>query len=282
MQSFTSFLFWNVGGKYRQATVARLATTHRVDFVALAECPNAATYLAALNAVGLGFYALATNSRVAAFCRTPDHVIPRVRETAKSSVRVWEREGDKLLVAVAHLPSGVSMSRESRNVEVQRFADSIREAERATATRNTLVLGDLNLNPFESAVAHTVGFHAVSSRDVARKRSRVVQEAEYDFFYNPMWRFLGGGRPNDVPPRRAGGTYYYWKAEHDIYFWNVYDQVLIRPELLDRVRDEDVSVPETDGAVSLVGAEGRPNPDVGSDHLPVAVRVRNVQGVGNA
>ena len=101
------------------------------------------------------------------------------------------------------------------------------------------------------------------SREVASRGSRTVQAREYDFFYNPMWAHFGD-RQNGPP-----GTYYYDKAEHVTYFWNIFDQILVRPALLEGLGSESVRILTSVKGLSLLGPGGRPDRAVASDHLPV-------------
>ena len=55
-------------------------------------------------------------------------------------------------------------------------------------------------------------------------------------------------------------------------FWNMFDQVLIRPELLDRFCNEDLEILETDGKKSLVNPSKTPRKKI-SDHLPILFRL---------
>ncbi len=139
----------------------------------------------------------------------------------------------------------------------------IEQSEQECGHAKTILLGDLNVNPFEIGMVGTGGLHAVMSRDVASRGSRTVQSREYDFFYNPMWARFGDQESG------APGTYYYDKAEHVTYFWNMFDQVLVRPSLLDGLDFESVRILTSVGGVSLLGPGGKPDRSVGSDHLPV-------------
>ena len=47
------------------------------------------------------------------------------------------------------------------------------------------------------------------------------------------------------------------------------DQVLVRPELIEYSRSEEVRILTRAGDVSLVSNDGRPNRSEASDHLPV-------------
>ena len=94
-----------------------------------------------------------------------------------------------------------------------------------------------------------------------------MQGRSYPFFYNPMWGHLGDW--SDRPP----GSYYYERAEHVSYFWNIFDQVLIRPKLLERFRSDELRIVDQAGDISLRTADGRPDHDTGSDHFPLLFRL---------
>ncbi|MBN9119088.1 MAG: hypothetical protein J0I06_07995 [Planctomycetes bacterium] len=76
-----------------------------------------------------------------------------------------------------------------------------------------------------------------------------------------MWSALGDRSPG--PP----GTYYRSPSGSVNYFWNTYDQVLLRAELMHHLRG--VRVPDSDGVDSLLTAHGLPDSTTGSDHLPL-------------
>jgi len=116
------------------------------------------------------------------------------------------------------------------------------------------------MNPFEDGVVSTNGFHGVASRRIAEKRKRTVQKREYPFFYNPMWNFFGDATPG--PP----GTYYYKESD---FFWNMFDQVLVRPDLLPFFSNEDLKILTSDGNTSFLSSQGVPDVNVVSDHLPI-------------
>ncbi len=114
------------------------------------------------------------------------------------------------------------------------------------------------MNPFEPGVCGAQGLHAVMTKHQARKGSRTISGREYRYFYNPMWGLFGD--------RTSGpaGTYYLSSAKPVNYFWNIYDQVLVRPELMDGI--VDIRLLEYDGKVSLRTPDGVPRV---SDHLPI-------------
>ena len=122
------------------------------------------------------------------------------------------------------------------------------------------------MNPFDKGMIGALGLHATMDRRIAQKVERTVQKKTYTYFYNPMWSFLGDASPG------SPGTYYYNNSEPITYFWNMFDQVLIRPELLGRFSYSSLKILEQDGDVSFLKKNGQPNPSV-SDHLPIIFKL---------
>jgi hypothetical protein len=97
--------------------------------------------------------------------------------------------------------------------------------------------------------------------------TRTVQGREYGYFYNPMWGHLGDSRSE------TAGSYFYDAGGHVNHYWNVFDQVLLRPELARRFDPTRVQIVKSVGLVSLVHANGRPDHVNSSDHLPLVFEV---------
>ena len=82
-----------------------------------------------------------------------------------------------------------------------------------------------------------------------------MQQQKYKFFYNPMWDHFGD---HD----EAGGTFYYEGAEPLCYYWNLFDQVLLRPDLLEGFAPENVRIPTSIGDFSLLQEDGQPDKEI--------------------
>lgn len=267
----TTFLFWNLNRKSLCNVVANLAWRHDIDVLMLAEsATSAATMLKALNPPGRSAYQFARGlcHRIQLFVRFSEWLIRPVHEADRLTIRHLSLPGLRdILLAVVHLPSKLHWGADSQAFECVALADSIRTAERLVGHSRTVLVGDFNMNPFEAGVVAANGLHGVMARSVAAKAGRTVQGKEYPFFYNPMWGLFGDGSPGPA------GTYYRGGSEHVVYFWNMFDQVLVRPDLLDRFHNRELVILHSDGDTSLLSRDGTPNLRTASDHLPVLFRL---------
>ena len=116
-------------------------------------------------------------------------------------------------------------------------------------------------------MVQTTGLHATMDKHTARKNYRTVSEIRYDFFYNPMWSFFG-----EKGKGITNGTYYYNSSKPICYFWNILDQVIIRPSLLDNFNEESLKIVTEINGVSLLNNDGIIYNKI-SDHLPISFEI---------
>ena len=158
-------------------------------------------------------------------------------------------------------------SSESQAFECAELARIIAFEEDRAGHQRTVLVGDFNMNPFEPGLVAAGGRNAVMSRRIAARAVRTVQEREYRFFYNPMWAHFGDARSD------TAGSYFYDHAEHVNYFWNLFDQVLIRTELAESFDSSSLRILTAVGERSLVRRDGRPDDANSSDHLPIVFQM---------
>ena len=265
-------MFWNLSKKPVEDLIASLAVRRRVDVLMLAECEvGTAALLRSLNQSGGSRFHYAPSpgcERIEIFTSFPRRYIQPEEEDDTLTIRSMGLPGlPKIMLAVGHFPSKLFFSGPSQTAESAALSARIRRTENKVGHARTILVGDLNMNPFEDGMVNANGFHAVMSKDIARKKVRTVQGQQYPFFYNPMWSVFGDASLG--PP----GTYYYSRAEHRMLFWNVFDQVLVRPSLLNSFSNDDLEILCSDGTTSLLTKNGLPNASLASDHLPILFKL---------
>jgi len=268
----TAFLFWNLNAKPRSEIIANLARRHDVDVIILAECSiPPVVLLSELNRFETLYHysEQVACSEIELYTKFPGSFIRPIHEEDRLTVRHMQLPGLlDILLAVVHFPSKLRWSGDSQAFECHELAGSLKEAENRVGHSRTVLVGDLNMNPFETGVVSANGLHGVMARKIAEKGTRIVRGRQYRFFYNPMWSLLGDASPG--PP----GTHFYGAAEHTCYFWNMFDQVLIRPALLDRFSNMDLKILDSDGRTRFLSPRtGNPDTKVASDHLPLIFKL---------
>ena len=266
-----TFLFWNLNRKPLGNAVANIVNRNDVDVVLLAECvvPPVEMLKALTSSAQVPFFVAQSEcDKIVIYSRLSKRFFSPLTESVRFTIQSLSlplRPG--LLLGVVHLPSQLYFSRESLAMESQQFMRDLLEAETRAGQKRTILVGDFNMNPFDEGVVSAGAIHGVMTRAIASKGSRTVQGREFPFFYNPMWSHFGDGKPGPA------GTYYSERSEHVNFFWNMFDQVLLRPQLLPYFSSEDLKILTTDGNSSLLSSDGLPDRSWASDHLPILFRL---------
>jgi len=254
-----------------QDRLARIVITQEVDVVILAECVEpSGNVLTALNAVTAGAYHLpySMGSKLHLFTRfearlTTDLFNDPIGGLTIRHLQIGAHPG--ILLAGVHFPSRVNWDRDDQTLEATTLANDIARTEAEQFNDRTVLVGDLNMNPFDPGIVGAQALHAVMTKRLASRQERDVRGRPYRFFYNPMWGHFGDR--TDGPP----ATYYLSSSKPGNHFWHMYDQVLLRPALMNSLRE--VRILDTDGMEPLVSPNGIPNQTGGSDHLPLLFRL---------
>ena len=119
---------------------------------------------------------------------------------------------EHVTIIVNHLPSRASASyyREEGGVQLRAVRDSLIAADPAV---KLLIMGDMNDDPQDKSMAQSLG------------AKRTIGEVGDGDMYNPWWDVLASGT----------GTLMYKGA------WNLFDQIILSPSLLDRGGKKDYS-----------------------------------------
>lgn len=267
-KDMTAFVFWNIHRKDLRHLIVDLVRSHQVDVLMLAESiTNPGALLGDLNCRGGSEYyysPIIGCEKIEIFTRFPSEFIRPISETDRLTIRRLRLPGSSdIILAVVHFPSKQHWTDASQAMECAVLSRTIIEAERQEGHARTILVGDLNINPFETGVVSANGLNGVMSKRVAERINRVVQQQKYPLFYNPMWNLLGDETPG--PP----GTYYHTNGQHVDFFWHMFDQVLVRPDILSSFKTNELTILETAGSTSLLSGSGYPDQAVGSDHLPL-------------
>src|SRR5579864_629640 len=229
-----SILFWNLAANLQTfASLARLATTHPIDVFFLAECPHSVHELVqALNERRHGVYRVADKdlSKIRGISRLSETQFFISRVNARTDLAIWKylpgAPKTQVQVAVTHLPSKAGGTTPADQQAVaEDISREIVEYEDAQGCRDTILVGDLNMNPFDPGMTIVSALHATMSQAIADRPDRMWRKKRYRRFYNPMWGLFGDRTPGPC------GSHYWESSIPSNQHWHLFDQVLLRPSL---------------------------------------------------
>ncbi len=162
-----------------------------------------------------------------------------------------------------HFYSKTDWSDASLALECVNLARDIESIEHITNCSDTIVIGDFNMNPFESGLVAANGLNTTPDLEhaVQLPQGRRVDRRFYRYFYNPMWNYFG----NYTQPF---GTCYYPPSGHVSYQWHIFDQILLRPSFHQHLNEPYIEIVKELTTKSLLKKFARPNRKKYSDHLP--------------
>lgn len=186
-----TFLLWNINRQNRDLLVQSLVREHKVAILFLVEYSPSKSRSDLSNLLQQeGLVKRSTSERFGVFGRLNDGMT-LVSTINGDRVELWDwtpASGNVGRFALVHGLDRINNDDGTRRVFFRRVASLITERE-AGSHRRSMVVGDFNANPFESAILSADGLHAIGIRQVNSLTSRQVRwgETGEDFFYNPMW-----------------------------------------------------------------------------------------------
>ena len=256
-----------------QEIIGDLAEIHEVDVFILAECEiKRSELLTELNSrPGLQYSStFSVSEKIAMYTRFPgDWLTPKSEEDGLSIRHLVNPVmNTSLLIVAAHLRSKLYLGENDQLSLAPRWRQSIEKAEKEVGHKRTIVVGDLNMSPFDPGVASSEGFHGIMDKRIAERGGRMVLGQARNFFYNPMWSLLGDESAG--PP----GSYYYDASSRPVnFYWHIFDQVLLRPELVPLFPSKELKLLTDAASLSLMNDRGIPDSSNVSDHFPLLFRL---------
>jgi endonuclease/exonuclease/phosphatase (EEP) superfamily protein YafD len=265
-------IFWNVKGKNLNNFVCAIATSTNADVVILNEnsVEIGETLKDLQNNVSRDFYCpqAGPKKRFHCFSRNHNLDLSEVHDGSRTSVRKLQIGSHRTLLALVHGVDVRNYDAETRQSVAQSLADEMRFVRQQQRISNLVLLGDFNMNPYDSVMNLAQGMNAMMTRSCIERGSRRFLDKDYDFYYNPMWSLLGD---NTAGP---AGTVYDISGQGP-YGWSMFDQVIIHHSVVNLFHS--VQILTEAGNEALMTEKGRPDAKKASDHFPILVNFDGVE-----
>ena len=189
-----------------------------------------------------------------------------VRQSRQDTYYSMQIINEQYLLCGLHLPSSLWADKETQSLVFESTVHDVELAEEENGLEKSIVVGDFNQNPYENGCLSAKGFHGVPIADEALRLARTIYGKNYKMFYNPMWNLLGDAQ-------EPYGTYYYAGNDPINTYWNIYDQVIIRPALRARFVENSLRIIKETKTRFLLDSNGHPDKKI-SDHLPIVFEIK--------
>ena len=259
-------LFWNLKNNSNEKWVVDIIRENDIDIALFAEYKNTSFETVLSN---LQYYTqhdgYGACEKITLLCKCIVDAKVR-REQNRYTLYTCKLEDISYNIVGIHLPAPpLSDSNDRKNV-IRDIVHDIVEQEKLEKNRRTIVIGDFNCNPFDEEVIQKDSFNAVLFKSLIKKQEVVrYNEREWRRFYNPIIHFLS-------EDTNTYGSLYYSSGSASLY-WNSFDQVLVRKELIDNISSlEFIKKIKGRGLIKDV----KPN-DLISDHLPLLINIMKGQ-----
>jgi Endonuclease/Exonuclease/phosphatase family len=267
-----TFLFWNIRGQDLSTVAAELAESHDVDLLMFAESKiDHYRALEALNGRDRPRWAFAATpiplkNGLQIYVRGDASFVRAKFDLPRASIReVQFPMTAPITLVLVHLPSPMYFSEDDRASAAAQIVAGIRQVEVDLGHTRTVVIGDLNMDPFSKGLMSADAFNAVMTRGVAERETRSIGGTAYHFFFNPTWTLFGDGVAG------APGTFFYRPPGFLSIHWRTFDQVLLRPRLMEVFDNSDLEIINKSKSRPLHDSAGRPSI---SDHFPLKFKLK--------
>ena len=171
------FIFWNIHKAAIHDRVAQLVIDRDIDVVVLAEArdqiPHISSSLSSLSKTSFYTFDSIGCERINIIAKFPPNMASICYETPNFTILHFSLPGlDSFLLVAVHLPSKIWSNPMDQAGHCEDLAEIIVEEENRIGHTRTMLLGDINQNPFEEGVISAKGLHAVMSINIAKKETR--------------------------------------------------------------------------------------------------------------
>lgn len=259
------YLFWNVHrNEDINAIIHELVIENDISVIVLAEyTANSSDLINLLSSSGINMQTYTGCSKRISLFSSVSNIDYRT-DTDHAIIRIINNRD---ILCCVHLNSQIyAGNNEIREIMIEQILGDIRKVEQELSTQNTIVVGDFNINPYDPSIVNAKYFHGIPVFEEAKRGSRIVAGKQFSMFYNPMWNLFGDATP-------PYGTYYYNGNDAINTYWNIYDQVIIRPALKPRFDVNNLKILTETKQRYLLDKNGHPDKCI-SDHLPIIFEIK--------
>lgn len=174
-----------------------------------------------------------------------------------------------ITIISVHFPSQMFHHQEALRDYIRKFRNRIDSDVGNSNEKSIIIIGDVNVNPYEPAMINFDGFMATNSTNARKKISTIDIEYSREPYYNPTWRLYANSVfPGTKKfPRPSGSSF-------DIIEFHFLDQVLLSNKFKDSIIEDKIEIITSTKNFKLLNEKY--NKIKYSDHLPLFYQFKTI------
>ena len=262
-RSFLNILFWNLEKKNNVQYLTDCIKEWQIDLIVLSEYENLDIPFV-LNDLNNDYWHVAGKGgcdKITLIAQNKFAVNVK-REQSRYVLYSIEYNNVKFNLVGTHLQDRRNCDPSQRIAVIARLMNDLKNLEDSSKCKKSIIIGDLNSNPYDRELLQMNAFHAVLFKDVIKNaETRTVDGVKYRRLYNPILHFLSEDTKNY-------GSFYDTRGSSSP-TWHCLDQILVSKALVDAIALLKY-LREINGT-SLISRK-MPRKEI-SDHLPLVVQM---------
>ena len=273
-------MFWNIDRKVNfEQIIVDVINAEEIDILLLAEAENINDLLIEQgttlfrkgsplpvdeNRLTPRFYSSNRDFSLAHY-----HTVPNTKRMVFTFLEIPRKP--VILLGGLHFPSKLEYDPGTQSEIAHSYVNWLTSIE--DNSKRTILFGDFNMNPYEIGMISPHTFNATLSKVIATGRERVFQGDSFDFFYNPMWNFMGDQEYDTGDHKLPGSYFFHTTGDANAPFWNVFDKVIVRPNAIEYLDLTSIRYLNNSGQHQFLNIDNAGRYAINkvhySDHLPL-------------
>lgn len=222
-------LFWNLGKNNNGNFLVNCILEHAIDIAILAEFNNVCIP-DVINNLDSKYTHIESNGgceKITLIASTDVNAVIR-REQTRYVLYSIKKNGFLFNLVGVHLQDRHNCDSSQRIAIAARLMNDLKNLEDSSKCKNSIVIGDLNANPYDNELLQMNSFHAVLFKEVIKSgETRTIDGVKYRRLYNPILHFLSEDTKNY-------GSFYDSRGGRTP-TWHCLDQILVSKALVDNI-----------------------------------------------
>lgn len=186
------YSFWNLGKNDNSQYLAQCINERKIDFAILSEYENLniSYVLHKLNNKYRHIPGMGGCDKITMLALN-DIDVHIQREQTRYAMYSVEKDGIDLIIVGTHLQDRRNSDSAQRISTAGRLMNDLENLEKRKQCKKSVIIGDLNANPYDEELLQMNAFHAVLFKDVIKAaETRTIGGIRYRRLYNPILHFL--------------------------------------------------------------------------------------------